>query len=460
MPDTITFSLSTQVQRAAGKDHRNISLPVRQINRQIKEIKSSLAPFHSFRQRLFTHLPPFSANPTDHNMAHITDIKIEGLLGRKEPLHLQLNRRVTVFFGENGCGKTTLLKVLDAALSRDGTAMDRLPVTRAVIDIFSIEENRVFRHHWERRDASLRKSDPGQLDLLPHEYIETLDGRFLVRNSRPETEWKLTPARRRPIAGARWAHTFLPTTRLYFSDPGPGRTPTARSHLSESELDQAFSDSVNRAWLQFYSKTLNEVRSIQESGLRSVLRQVLNPATAAPRHATLDADAIYTRVASFVARQSQSERISLGSQSSFKRRYEDDSNLRQIVDNLDDVERRIEMTMVPINSFLDTISRLFSREKSLKLANNEIQVLLADDRVLPISQLSSGEKHLIKILLSAMTAGPNTVLIDEPELSMHIDWQRLFVQTILSLNPDCQLILASHSPEVMADISDECIFRL
>lgn len=394
-------------------------------------------------------------------MAHITEIKIEGLLGRADSITIELNRSVNVFFGENGCGKTTLLKVLDAALSRDGAAMERLPITKAVVDIFSAEENRVFKHVWERTTASARQLDPRQhLELLRSEYIDTFDGRYIVRHGQPETEWKLTPSRRKGITGTRWAHTFLPTTRLYFGDTGPGRTASPRSQLSEVELDQAFSDSVNRAWLQFYSKTLNEVRTIQESGLRTVLRQVLNPDASKPSHGSQDADAVYARVANFLARQSQSERISLGSQSSFRRRYEADSNLRQIVNNLDDVERSIEMTMVPINSFLDTIGRLFSRGKSLKLTNNELQVLLANERVLPISLLSSGEKHLIKILLSAMTAGANTVLIDEPELSMHIDWQRVFIQTILSLNPNCQLILASHSPEVMADITDNCIFKL
>ena len=84
-------------------------------------------------------------------MAHITEISIEGLLGRAEPIKLTLNRGVNVFFGENGCGKTTLLKVLDAALSRDGTAMERLPVAKATVDIFSIDENKVYRHTWERR---------------------------------------------------------------------------------------------------------------------------------------------------------------------------------------------------------------------------------------------------------------------------------------------------------------------
>ncbi len=396
-------------------------------------------------------------------MAHITEISIEGLLGRPEPIKLTLNRGVNIFFGENGCGKTTLLKVLDAALSRDAAAMERLPVSKATVDIFSITDNKIYRHIWERRaPVSIHEMTQRQLELRDREYFETQDGQLLIHHGRPESEWRLSPTRKEKgkTPATRWAHTFLPTTRLYFSEIGPGRLTGSRSQLSEKELDQAFSESVNRAWLQFYSRTLNEVRSIQESGLRAVLRHVVNPATTSRVDVTRDAAAVYTRVANFLARQPQGEQISLGSEKTFRRRYEEDTNLRTIIDNLDGVERSIEQSMVPINRFLETMSRLFSRGKTLGLTDSELQIHLTDGRVLPIAQLSSGEKHLIKILLTAMTSGSNAVLIDEPELSLHLDWQRLFVQTILSLNPTCQLILASHSPEVMAEVQDECIFKL
>lgn len=396
-------------------------------------------------------------------MAHITEISIEGLLGRADPIKLTLNRGVNIFFGENGCGKTTLLKVLDAALSRDGAAMERLPVTKATVDIFSVTDNKIYRHIWERRAAeSTNQMTQRQLEMRDREYFETQDGQLLIRHGRPESEWRLSPNRKEKVktSATRWAHTFLPTTRLYFGDTGPGRLTASRSQLSEKELDQAFSESVNRAWLQFYSRTLNEVRSIQESGLRAVLRHVVNPATSNRVDPTPDAGAVYTRVANFLARQPQGEQISLGSENAFRGRYQEDTNLRTIIDNLDEVERSIEQSMVPINRFLETMSRLFSRGKKLGLTDSELQILLTDGRVLPIAQLSSGEKHLIKILLTSMTSGSNAILIDEPELSLHLDWQRLFVQTILSLNPTCQLILASHSPEVMAEVQDDCIFKL
>lgn len=394
-------------------------------------------------------------------MAHITEIRIDGLLGREEPIKLRLNRDVNIFFGENGSGKTTLLKVLDAALSRDGEAMQRLPVARAIVDIYSITEDKVIRHTWERREPNLRGIQSKYIANFERYHLATEDGELLTERPLADNEWKLSPAGKllRPPT-ERWAHTFLPTTRLYFGDVALNRLAAGRAQLSEKELDQAFTESVHRAWLQFYSQTLTEVRRIQESGLRTVLRQVLNPGHDEHLDASIEPSMVFHRVAKFLARQPDSERISLGSQASFRKRYESDPDLRRIVDNLEYVERQIERAMIPIDSFLLTISALFSRGKSLVLTNNELRVMLADGRNLSIAGLSSGEKHLIKILLSTMTAGPNSVLIDEPELSMHIDWQRVFVKTILSLNPDSQLILASHSPEVMADIDDSQIFRL
>ena len=130
------------------------------------------------------------------------------------------------------------------------------------------------------------------------------------------------------------------------------------------------------------------------------------------------------------------------------------------MNTLADLESKIQATESRTNSFLHTIERLFSGQKKLRNTENELHIELSNGDKLPLSNLSSGEKQLIRILLSVMTAGPNTILIDEPELSMHIDWQREFVSTIQSLNEDCQLIIASHSPEVLAEISDDCIFKL
>ena len=39
--------------------------------------------------------------------------------------------------------------------------------------------------------------------------------------------------------------------------------------------------------------------------------------------------------------------------------------------------------------------------------------------------------------------------MDEPELSLHVDWQEKLIDKILQLNPNCQLVIATHSPSLL-----------
>lgn len=74
------------------------------------------------------------------------------------------------------------------------------------------------------------------------------------------------------------------------------------------------------------------------------------------------------------------------------------------------------------------------------------------DEWINASSLSSGEKQIV-ILLSEMLLHKNENILfiaDEPELSLHIDWQREIVGAIHELNKNAQLIFATHSPEVVS----------
>ena len=391
-------------------------------------------------------------------MAHITSIRIDGLLGRKDTLSFNLERDVNVFFGDNGCGKTTLLKIMNAALDRNAEVMENLAVEKAEVNIFSIAENKVIKHTWERKHnkrtlnmESLFDSDAFQ--SLSLEDISQIRGR-----SNPN-EWKLSPTPKEIKPNSKkWAHTFLPTTRLYLGDSVTRNPRPSTLQISETQLDSMFAEAINRSWLRYYAQTLQSVRLVQESGLRAVLHNVLNSGPQKKAKSNPSEKETYERVKKFLSRQPDT--LKLGTFETFTQKYRSDENLRRTVDNLDDVEKKIEQTMVPIESFKLTVQKLFSGGKTITTTDNQIQVILKSGDSLSISNLSSGEKHLIKILFEAMTADSNSILIDEPELSMHIDWQRIFIQTVQSLNPNCQLILASHSPEIMAEIDDKKIFKL
>ncbi len=74
--------------------------------------------------------------------------------------------------------------------------------------------------------------------------------------------------------------------------------------------------------------------------------------------------------------------------------------------------------------------------------------------------LSSGERQLIVMLahlsLNKRLAESGVFIVDEPELSLHINWQEQFVVAIQRANPNVQLILATHAPAIILERIDNC----
>jgi predicted ATPase len=391
-------------------------------------------------------------------MSHIVRFKIDGLLGRTSSIEYELDRNVNIFFGENGCGKTTLLKILQSAMSLNGEAMMPLAVERAEVDIYSVAVGEIFTCIWERK--SRKNSLPYEmLMLIEDSNIPDSEKARLIKMRSISSEWKLAGSKRiKEQYPGGWAHAYLPTTRLYNYELG--RKVTEPRSNNEDRLNETFAELVNKRWLVHYTQVLKEVKQVQEEGLRAALYHSLAIAKDSSLGPIQNPQQAYERVKKFLARQSQSDVASLGSLKKFISRYEEDESLRKVVDNINNVEERIESSMIPIHNFLEIINKLFSRGKKLQTSENGLAVLLNDGVSISPALLSSGEKHLLLILLQSMTIGVSSIIIDEPELSMHIDWQLSLVETIRILNPDCQLIAASHSPEIMANIPDFNIFKI
>lgn len=101
--------------------------------------------------------------------------------------------------------------------------------------------------------------------------------------------------------------------------------------------------------------------------------------------------------------------------------------------------------------FQDIMDDLFSEtQKKIDRKSNEIQ-FIQDGEVLSPYQLSSGEKQMLVILLTTLVEDGNAgvLFMDEPEVSLHIDWQERLIALIRELNPNVQIILTTHSPAVI-----------
>jgi len=108
-----------------------------------------------------------------------------------------------------------------------------------------------------------------------------------------------------------------------------------------------------------------------------------------------------------------------------------------------------------INRFLDskTLRIGHTRADARARSRNLVAVATAGGNSYGLSALSSGERQILTMLYSASRnrAQSGIFLIDEPELSLHIDWQRIILRELMNQSPDRQLIACTHSPEVGAD---------
>ena len=101
--------------------------------------------------------------------------------------------------------------------------------------------------------------------------------------------------------------------------------------------------------------------------------------------------------------------------------------------------------------FQDIVDELFrDTGKKIVRTENEIRFTQIGELLLPY-QLSSGEKQMLIILLTVLVEDdqPYVLFMDEPEVSLHIEWQKRLIDLCLELNPRVQIILTTHSPAVV-----------
>ena len=116
-----------------------------------------------------------------------------------------------------------------------------------------------------------------------------------------------------------------------------------------------------------------------------------------------------------------------------------------------DAAVRAQQLSEPKKKFQDMIDRLFAETgKQLIRTKNEILFTQIGEELTPY-QLSSGEKQILAILLTVLIEDnlPYVLFMDEPEISLHIEWQKNLIDMIMDLNPHVQIVLTTHSPAVI-----------
>ena len=298
---------------------------------------------------------------------------------------------LTLVVGENGCGKTTLL---------DAIALCMLDYKASSFNIYDMNN--------PKKDTNI---------------IFTSNEDFNVSGSMPKSDFKATGLKFKANLRATKSKTYLQNPvvfdQYYISKdpekPKPG-SPDLRLSVNNPFLGKRFNDTD----ILFLDK--NRIFQIKSGNFNSTrFDRLMN-----------DFNTQYIKA------MKNDEIIDLNEDLNAKIKYGkiENSFLESAINDFEKMSgKRIKLDF--INNY-----EPFSKASFIMKENNNIQV--------PLSSIGSGYEMIFSLLYSYYLAKQNDkniiIIIDEPELHLHPDVQKKFVEFLLKISTDSQIILSSHSP--------------
>ncbi len=128
------------------------------------------------------------------------------------------------------------------------------------------------------------------------------------------------------------------------------------------------------------------------------------------------------------------------------------NDVKQKLQVFDPLLRRVELFKDIVNSRFSYKKFKVDREKGFIFESDH------DGSIVPPGALSSGEQHELVLTYELLFKAPagSLIFIDEPELSLHVSWQRLFLEDIAKISElaDLDFLVATHSPSIVYDRRD------
>ncbi len=428
----------------------------------------------------------------------IKQISVIGLFGMFDHvIPLNVDERITIIHGLNGFGKTTILKLLKALFSQSNLMLRTVPFNELRVDfnddtslwvtktlqpysltsdeeesanqqiIFRTSENYEFplssKHSLsssqllsiERAIPSLdrigvetwRNISTGEVFSL-EEIIERFSDRLPAEiASEKMPEWLVTIRKSIPIR-------FIETERLSVQVKSTRRIPYDRQseptlalyskHLYDFTTTKlaeygTLSQSLDSAFPVKLVRPNAQYRDTTEEELRTKLDQLEKKRVHLTTTGILDQD---PNPAVPIDKIDDSTKIVLAV-------YADDTEKKLSV--LDDLANKIDLLKEIINNRFTYKTLVVNREND----NKALVFISRNGDNLEYTALSSGEQHeliLIYELLFLATPG-SLVLVDEPEISLHVGWQLKFLEDLQHITQLVGLdaLIATHSPDIIKD---------
>ena len=427
----------------------------------------------------------------------IRHISITGLFETfNHSIPLFSKERVTIIHGPNGIGKTSILRLIYAALKPSYSDLYSIPFKEMEISFDGDFALRICPELNPPPDFEKRRDDtaPLRFSRIEHGAVEQtfLRGRstlspgaarqidrshpFLSRVGVDEwldlrSEERLTwdevlerhgadlPRSIRAETTPEWLQELQAEVSIHFIETQRllEIVPPGRRALGEHQTRTSAVAACSRTFAEQLQKKLAESATLSQSLERTFPSRLISDDE--PVH--LEEETIRQELAEL-----DSHRKRLGDAGLLDRSLEpslpstrfDETTKRVLAVYVNDTRHKLAI----FDDFLNRVELMKSiinsryLYKTLDLTRDEGFVITTrDGRHIELENLSSGEQHELVLLFQLLfIARPNTlIMIDEPELSLHIAWQQQFLQDLMKITElaDLRALVATHSPQIIHD---------
>ncbi|WP_237206269.1 AAA family ATPase [Rothia nasimurium] len=450
-------------------------------------------------------------------MKQITKITISELYG--EYTHsINLNQKLTIIYGPNGVGKTTLLEISKLIVSGNFSKLSTIAFKDALIQysdgseiIFSKFEKGFDSDKLEITSSESLIKAPRSKDFNHFEssnaiivYDSSLNEiyKWEEADQKPLIDWIEDNTSWNRINDSAWRDNFDGEVRStseileMYEHKRPSIENSSENRFTESKIkfNPDAIHLIETQRLKIYDgkfNTFSGKRGIHglrpyghnETKIEQISFTIVEKIREAQRENSLISQKLERTFPSRVL--SGGTMRNLPSESDVRKRYDSQMSLRdrleKIIPNKDRLtsislpERELnpsditllqiylddnEQKLAPFSNLVDKIE-LFTRIINERLSNKKISIdpkkgiLLtkSNDTNIPLQSLSSGEQHEIILMAELIfNVQPGTlVLIDEPEISLHVSWQYKFIPDVLDISEvsKFKFLVATHSPQII-----------
>jgi len=429
-----------------------------------------------------------STESREHDVKVIKLI-IKGLYGQYD-YDVKFDENLTFLSGANGSGKTTILDILSSVITGELYRLSNYAFK--TLELFYVDENRTEKSihitPQENGDILLLFNGKEQtLTFTEHErdvrirahVIEVFNVYPVLKDIRGLFPFIYLPLNRKSGRGIPSSRRRLDKReRYHYNDYNERNTYETDDALDEAQelitkawrgvsqkkqsLDRDFRDNLFKSLITTQEKDIfTELKTIDVERFNSVLNdytQVIKGMSLLDedeyKKFTESNDNLVATLLNSISKGRDKINASLAV--NFYRVWQ----ANEIAELAKELQKNIEDEEASLTAFLETMNSFFGdgedaiTKKTLLWSEGKLVFRsINGDIDIDLSNLSSGEKQLFiffsHLVFSLQSNTPGILVVDEPELSLHLAWQREYVSKILSLNQNVQLIFATHAPEII-----------